>query len=300
MLDLKYYVLIDAVDRHGSLQAAAAAIGLTQPAATHRVREMERRLSIRVFEKRARRLELTTAGQRLLEAARQIMPLIQTAEREAHSLARTADSALRWGVAGYDVINAVLTRGFQSSMTDFQIDRIPSGGLAQALLDDQIDMALMTDPPVQSGIGNLQLFEDELVAIVPASHPIAVKESAAPEDLARDRYLTYTRGREAGFEFDRFFYPRGLAPVNIRVVDSVTAILELIAGTQSMVTILSSWVIAAASDSVRSGLAIRPLKDTRIIRPWYLSYVKNQLIDKEFSAIQDVLSLIKPLAANRA
>ena len=65
MLDIKFYVLIDAIATHGSLHEAAAAIGLTQPAASHRIREMERRLGVTLFVREGRRLLLNASGKRL-------------------------------------------------------------------------------------------------------------------------------------------------------------------------------------------------------------------------------------------
>ena len=60
--DLAELELLDAVARHGSMTAAAAALGLTQQAASLRIRSMERRLGVTMLVRSTRGAELTRAG----------------------------------------------------------------------------------------------------------------------------------------------------------------------------------------------------------------------------------------------
>ena len=290
MLDIKYYVLIDAIERHGSLQAASAAIGLTQPAATHRIREMERRLAVSLFEKRGRRIYLTPAGQRLLDAGREVIPILTAAEREASLLARSDTQALKWGVDAYDIVSSILVESPRHRLGDIELYRFSSHALAGALFEKQIDLALMTDPPVQKGINSVFLFEDELRAVVPSSHPLAMKESVSAEDIASEPYLTFSAAREPGYEFDLFFNPQGRAPEAIQIIESVRTILDVIAARQRGVSILSSWIIEAAG--LQEKLKVLPLKDVTIPIRWYLSCLDNALVNEHLPKLEEVFKTI--------
>ena len=290
MLDIKYYVLIDAIERHGSLQAASAAIGLTQPAATHRIREMERRLAVSLFEKRGRRIYLTPAGQRLLDAGREVIPILTAAEREASLLARSDTQALKWGVDAYDIVSSILVESPRHRLGDIELYRFSSHALAGALFEKQIDLALMTDPPVQKGINSVFLFEDELRAVVPSSHPLAMKESVSAEDIASEPYLTFSAAREPGYEFDLFFNPQGRAPEAIQIIESVRTILDVIAARQRGVSILSSWIIEAAG--LQEKLKVLPLKDVTIPIRWYLSCLDNELVNEHLPKLEEVFKTI--------
>ena len=290
MLDIKYYVLIDAIERHGSLQAASAAIGLTQPAATHRIREMERRLAVSLFEKRGRRIYLTPAGQRLLDAGREVIPILAAAEREASLLARSDTQALKWGVDAYDIVSSILVESPRHRLGDIELYRFSSHALAGALFEKQIDLALMTDPPVQKGINSVFLFEDELRAVVPSSHPLAMKESVSAEDIASEPYLTFSAAREPGYEFDLFFNPQGRAPEAIQIIESVRTILDVIAARQRGVSILSSWIIEAAG--LQEKLKVLPLKDVTIPIRWYLSCLDNELVNEHLPKLEEVFKTI--------
>nr|CDQ36639.1 HTH-type transcriptional activator CmpR [Virgibacillus halodenitrificans] len=289
MLDIKYYVLIDAIERHGSLQAAAAAIGLTQPAATHRVREMERRLAVSLFERRGRRTTLTAAGRRLLEAGREAVPILASAEADALLLARSDTQALKWGVDAHDIVSRILVESHRYEVKNLELYRFPTHTLASALFEKQIDFALMSDPPVQSGISNIFLFEDELRAVVPASHPLANRESVSAEEIAQEPFLTFSAAREPGYEFDLFFNPSGQAPVSIQTVESVSTILDAIALSQRGVSILSSWIIAAGH---RRELAVKPLKGVTIPVRWYLSCRESGLVNENLEELKDIFQNI--------
>lgn len=290
MLDIKYYVLLDAIERHGSLQAASAAIGLTQPAATHRIREMERRLAVALFEKRGRRLFLTPAGQRLLEAGREVIPILTAAESEASLLARSDTQSLKWGVDAHDTVSRILVESQRHRLKDIELYRFAPHALASALFEKQIDLALMTNPPIQKGINTIFLFEDELRAVVPASHPLAMKESVSAEDMANEPYLTFSAAREPGYEFDLFFNPEGRAPETIQIIESVSTILDVMAVQQQGVSILSSWVIDAGGH--QQTLKALPLKGVTIPVQWYLSCLDNEIVNLHLPLLENIFKTI--------
>src|SRR3546814_10913774 len=61
----------DVVAHHRNLSRAAAALGMTQPALSYRIRQMEDVLGVQLFRRRPRGLELTSEGETLQTAVRQ-------------------------------------------------------------------------------------------------------------------------------------------------------------------------------------------------------------------------------------
>ena len=61
-LELRHHRLILAIQNTGSLTGAAKAVSITQSAATHQVKEAERRLGVNLVRRRGRSLELTSGG----------------------------------------------------------------------------------------------------------------------------------------------------------------------------------------------------------------------------------------------
>lgn len=80
---------LDAAARHGSYSAAAEELGLTHGAISHRIRELEQRLQMRLFQRQGRIMQPTREAMSLLAAARQALLLIEGAF-PARRPARTA------------------------------------------------------------------------------------------------------------------------------------------------------------------------------------------------------------------
>src|SRR3546814_1279257 len=84
----------DAVAHHRNLSRAAAALGMTQPALSYRIRQMEDVLSVQLFRRRPRGLELTSEGETLQTAVRQGLERLDEAVLAIRRRARTPPARL--------------------------------------------------------------------------------------------------------------------------------------------------------------------------------------------------------------
>lgn len=293
ILDIKYYALLDAIAEQGSVKAAAASLSLTQPAISHRMREMERRLAVVLFERRGHQIQLAPAAHRLLTTAREVIPKLISAERDAVALAKSDVPSIKWGIDAHDTIKNVACHSVDIITNNIDIRRVTNGELTQSLLEGSIDFALLNDPPLQRGIVNSYLFKDVLVAVLPSSHALALSDYVTPREMALETYITYSSRRKAGFEFDLFFHPASESPHIIRTIESVDLILSMISGTQQGVTVLSSWEAATRVDD--PNIAIRPLYQASIEIPWYVSYNEQVFNASQLTKIKDILKRLMTL-----
>src|SRR5918911_5088228 len=81
-VEIRHLRLIAAVAEHGSLTAVARLLGLTQPALSHQLRELEVRLRAPLFERTARRMVLTPLGEQLAHVARRVLAEVDAFERQ--------------------------------------------------------------------------------------------------------------------------------------------------------------------------------------------------------------------------
>jgi len=277
-LDIKYYALLDALAEQGSVKAAAASLSLTQPAVSYRMREMERRLAVSLFDRRGHHISLTPAAHRLLTTAREVIPKLVVAEKDAVALAKSSVPAIKWGVDAHDTFTQLICHELDLMQKALDVCRVTNGELTQYLLEGGVDLAILNEPPLQRGIENTLLFTDHLVAVIPAQSPLAKQPAVMPEQMAVEPYITYSSRRKAGYEFDLFFHPAEQSPKTIKIVESVSLILELIAQTQQGVTILSSWQAATRVDDKR--LVVQPLNNVVIPVSWYLS-CQSSVVNEE-------------------
>lgn len=89
---LRYIV---AVDRFGSMTAAAAAIHVSQPSLTRTVAEVEKELGIALFERRARGMVATAQGRSIIDRAARILADIERLDMDAKEFRAYRESHLR-------------------------------------------------------------------------------------------------------------------------------------------------------------------------------------------------------------
>src|SRR4051794_26718181 len=87
--------LLLAVARLGSLGQAARELGITQPAASSRIRSMERQLGVALVDRSPRGSQLTDAGALVTDWARRIVEAAEAFDAGAQALRDRRDSRLR-------------------------------------------------------------------------------------------------------------------------------------------------------------------------------------------------------------
>ena len=163
---------VEVVER-GSFTRAATQLNLSQPAVTHQVQELERRFKASLVERLGKRVYLTQAGEKLLEHARN---LLEDDARAHADMRRFGDGSLgrvRVGTSA-TVLMYVLPPILRQLKTDHpQLEISLKAGLTattlQMLKTNALDLGLCAFPIHQPGYQSIPLFDDELVAIVPAA-----------------------------------------------------------------------------------------------------------------------------------
>ncbi|SBS33458.1 HTH-type transcriptional regulator CynR [Marinomonas spartinae] len=294
MLDMKHYELICAIDEHSSLKDAASALGLTQPAASYRLQEIEKRLTVNIYDKRGRKLVLLPSGERLLKAGKLLLPFVRKVETEAVMLGRS-DSYIRWGVSAYDTFDTILQYLPEASFNKLDINRYNTSNLVNALFEREVDFIIDTTPVNTKDFHCEKIFDDELLLTLNHKHPLNTAKHFSIEKIAQYPYLTYSRTHQPDMEFDTIFRPNNCSPNNcspntIREADSVSLILKILSMNQQYVTFLSAW---AAKNSPFDN--ITTLKKTAYSAPctWYIIY--HQSVENR-PEIREVIRALQTIA----
>lgn len=180
---------------------AAARLGIAQPALSKTIQKLERRLGVVLFERSSRAVTLTPAGQVLAREARHALDAVDAAARRTRR-AEAGDPHLILAMkAGGDagLLSAILAacdRGPCSLPVRviFHTDRV------RLLRDGRADAALLYSPADDlSGLDTEPLLTEPLMAVLPASHPLATRASLRTADL-RDENVHGRPGSPTGSE----------------------------------------------------------------------------------------------------
>ncbi|GHF55082.1 LysR family transcriptional regulator [Streptomyces mashuensis] len=187
---LRYFVTV-AEELHFGRAAERLVIG--QPAVSQLVRRLERELKLRLFDRTPRTVRLTPAGEAFLPAARAVLAAHDEARAVAARLAEGRQGVFRLGtVTGLGERLDQLLDAFGEHAPDVRVElvSVPVRERLARLADGQLDAAFVRGAPPQqpsqeqAPLERRRLWDEELVAAMPARHPLARQEAVALADLA--------------------------------------------------------------------------------------------------------------------
>ncbi|MCS0601922.1 LysR family transcriptional regulator [Streptomyces sp. LP11] len=197
--DLAALELLLAVARLGSLGAAAREMGITQPAASSRIRSMERQLGVALVDRSPRGSRLTDAGALVTDWARRVVEAAAAFDAGARALRDRRDSRLR--VAASMTIAEYLLPGWllalHAERPDTAVSLLAgnSARVAELLLGGEADLGFVEGLSVPAGLDSAVIAHDRLIVVAAPGHPWARRRRPlTAEELAATPLILRERG----------------------------------------------------------------------------------------------------------
>lgn len=246
-LELRHLRTIRAIHDHGGLARAAEVLNITQSALSHQVRAMEDQAGTALFLRQTKPMRLSPAGMRLLALARQVLPLVEAAESEMRGVSQGRVGRMHIAMECHACFNWLLPALDQFRHLWPQVDIDVRAGLAftalPALTRGDADLVISSDPEELPGVSFEPLFDYHPLLAVPATHPLAGRDSVEPADLATETLIAYPMDRARLDAFSHFLDPAGVRPAAVREIELTDVILLLVASGRG-VAVLPDWVLA--------------------------------------------------------
>jgi DNA-binding transcriptional LysR family regulator len=179
-LDLTTMQVFLAVHEEGTLTRAAEREAIAVSAASKRLADLESALGATLFERNARGMKLTPAGETLLHHARRVMRDIESIGIELAGYASGVRGFVRM-MANLSAIVEFLPedlRAFQAQHERVKIDleERPSGGVVEAVADSLVDLGICSSDIETHELHVAHYRSDTLVVVMRADHPLAARE----------------------------------------------------------------------------------------------------------------------------
>src|SRR6202045_4054679 len=183
---LRYFV---AVAEAGSLTVAAERkLHTSQPSLSRQIRDLEHEVGAQLLTRRARGIELTSAGRAFLEHARSALSQVEAATEAARRVAHPAKPCFSMGfLTGHELTWMPETlRILRDELPniDVMISSQYSPPLANALLKGTVDAAFLRREQGLPELGYRHLVKEPLLVILPGDHRLAALMAISPGDLA--------------------------------------------------------------------------------------------------------------------
>jgi DNA-binding transcriptional LysR family regulator len=181
----------------GGFTSAAARLGISQSAVSHAIRALEQELDVVLLHRHQARVELSDIGQHLLQRARAMLGLAETMRQEAAAARGMKLGTLRIGSFGPSAsmrLLPLILRHFRQAYPDIEVlvDEGPDRQVVQWLQERRVDIGFVVLP--EPRFDSVPLFEDQLVAVLPAEHPLAAQASVALEQLCGQPFVLTEAG----------------------------------------------------------------------------------------------------------
>ena len=274
-IEVRHLRLVVAIAGEGNVTRAAGKLHLSQSAVSHQLLDLERNLDTRLFDRVGKRMVPTASGTRMITDARRMLADLAELERgvlENHRDARIPFRITSSCFMSYSWLPAALTH-FGTTHPNVSLDVLleATRRAVPALIADEVDLAIVTDPPRDETYAKVELVASELVVIASPDHPVTsrVRKRVLPWNALHDcEVLVFdisdqdlARLDTAIREGHRAQTGRRLAsPISVRKIPVTDALLELVRSGRG-VGLVDRWAVSHNARGIRTlSLAHHPVR----------------------------------------
>lgn len=208
----------EAVETHGSIIKAAAALGISQPALTKCLHELEDIVQARLFDRHTRGARATEAGLRLVIVSRRILAEVSRLEDDLDLLGAPDSGIVAVGalpVTAVGLLPDVLARlKRRHPRVQVRLQQGKTEELLPLLASGELDLIVgrLYEPAKPDGLLREPLWSEPIALLARTDHPIFDQEAATIDDVRRFELVLPTVSQRVGQEIEHVLALLDLIP----------------------------------------------------------------------------------------
>lgn len=268
LLQLKYF---QSVAKYENITRAANELHISQPSLSITIKRLEEELKVPLFNRKGKKIELSMFGKNFLKNVNSILNQIENSklelldvygEKNTHlSLSASISFFLSGLLKDFLIVNPHITM----SQSINSISEITT-----KLNDRSLDFAITCPPIDDSNIETINLIEEEIVAVLPITHPFANKKFVYLNELRNEDFISLTEDNSFKNITNKMFENAHFEP-NITFEGDAYILSELIEIKQAVALV----PLSVCLKSNKTSFTILRLKDTLKTRKIAISYKKG-------------------------
>lgn len=283
-MEIRHLRLIKAIVEEGSITKAIDKLHLTQSALSHQLKEAEYQLGTKIFLRQNKKLTLTKVGEKLYQTANEILDKLSDTEKEIKSIVFGEVGEIRISTecySSYHWLPSVLKQFHQLYPNiDLKIVMEATHYPLQKLLDNVLDIAIVSDPIKNDNVKYLELFQDEMMMVVSQNHPWADKKYVVAEDFVNEHLFIHSLPLETVTVHQMLLAPAKVAPKKITPLPLTEASIEMVKAEMGVMS-MAKWAL-------QPYLKNSPLKAVKIgknglKRKHYIAIIANKSYPQYFN-----------------
>ena len=193
--DLRYLVAV-ADTRH--FGRAAERSFVSQPTLSAQLKKLEEYLGVQLIERAPKRVQLTAAGEEVVERARRILEasdeIVDLARGHSDPLAGRLRLALLPTIGPYLLPNVAGRLRKSLPRLELMLYEYQTDPMLEKLHSGEIDVGILAFPVPMDGLDSFELYKEPFTVAVPAGHKLAQRSSIRVDDLSHETLLLLEDG----------------------------------------------------------------------------------------------------------
>lgn len=271
LLQLKYF---QSVAKYENITRAANELHISQPSLSITIKRLEDELQVPLFNRKGKKIELNIFGKSFLKNVNSILNQIETSKLELLEASGEKNTHLSLS-ASISFFLSGLLKDFLLVNPDITMSQSINSisEIITKLNDRSLDFAI-TCPPIENhNIETMDLIEEEIVAVIPITHPLAKKKSIFLNELKNEDFISLTEDNSFKNITNKMFENAKFEP-NVTFEGDAYILSELIEIKQAVALVPLS--VCLKSD--KTSFTLLRLEDTLKTRKIAISYKKGILL----------------------
>lgn len=270
-LAIHHLTLLSALQETGSMTVSASRLGITQSAASHRLKEAERRIGLSLVQRGDTGLQLTPEGERLRRLGETFLAELFRLEQELEASAQEKRLLVRLGQATYSRYHWFPAFLEYLDAKDHRLTVDLSGNATSrplaSLIDGSVDVSLVFGrEPALAQFKSIKLGSDPIVAVMSANHPLAADPVVNSINMGDERFFVYPLTAEPGFDWTTLLGNPVEPFRRLTSMPTPEAVIDLVRASFG-VALFSQWAIEP--ELADGTLVARPIAEEGMHLDWW-------------------------------
>ena len=288
LMELKYLRLVKTIAEEGSIANSADKLFLTQSALSHQLRDLEERLGFKVFIRKRNKWDLTEEGSELYKLANSIMDTLSKGFKSIEQIKTGSAGSVRVSTECYSFYQGL--SGFIQKMgllyPEMKVDLVLEATHQPIvkILSGEIDIAIVTSKPINESLDSLEIYEDEIFALMHNEHILSDQDFLTVNNFADIHLIIHSFPLETVSVYESYLKPNKVTPYKISAIPLTEVALEMVEANMGVIC-MPKW--ALKSFNLSENLMFKRIGKNGLKRMHYLVCRKK---DKPKKYINDFIS----------
>jgi len=275
-----------------SFSKSAKLNNLTQSAVSQQARAMERHFKILLIDRSQKQFQLTREGQRVYEAAKEMLHTYYTLLSELQEMKKIISGTIRISTIysiGLHELPPYIKKFLQEyPSVNVRVEYRRSNLVYEDILHNAVDFGLVAFPVKTRQIEALPFHNDHLVVIAHPQHPLVKRGEVEVKDLAGQKFIGFDPDIPTRKAVDQIFRENKLEIEPVMEFDNIETVKRAVEIDHGIAIVPQATVVQEARQGT---LAVLPFKGRSFTRPLAILHRKGRVLTPAMKKFVETLGL---------